>query len=59
MLDSEDDSDFNLGGTPIVDVMGLDAGTHTVGLRCGEILPDTRDLVIRNIGISVVELGFD
>ena len=56
---AEDDSDFDLGGTPIVDVMGLDAGTHTVGLRCRESLPDDSDIVIRNIGISVVELGFD
>jgi hypothetical protein len=56
---SEDDSDFFLGGVPIVDVMSLPAGTHTVGLRCKEVLPDDSDIVIRDIGISVVELGMD
>jgi hypothetical protein len=56
---SEDDSDYYLGGLPIIDVMSLDAGTHTIGLQCNEILPDDSDIVIRDIGISVVELGFD
>jgi hypothetical protein len=56
---SEDDSDYFLGGVPVVDVMNLGAGEHTYGLRCQEALPDDSDIVIRNIGISVVELGFD
>lgn len=56
---TEDDSDYFVGGIPIVDVMALDAGTHTVGLRCSEDLPDDSDIVIRDIGISVVELGID
>jgi hypothetical protein len=56
---SEDDSDFYLGGVPIVDVMTLTAGEHTVGLSCKEVLPDDSDIVIRDIGISVVELGAD
>ena len=58
-LRSEDDSDLDLGGVPIVDVMSLDAGTHTIGLQCSEVLPDDSDIVIHDIGISVVELGFD
>ena len=56
---SEDDSDYFLGGVPIVDVMSLDAGEHTIGLQCQEVLPDDSDIVIRDIGISVVELGVD
>ena len=59
LLGSEDDSDFYLGGVPIVDVMNLPAGNHTIGLQCRERIPDDSDIVIRNIGISVVELGFD
>jgi hypothetical protein len=59
-LRSEDDEDNSLGGTPIVDVMSLSAGSHTVGLECREDVPiDGRDFVARDIGISVVELGFD
>ena len=56
---SEDDSDFFLGGVPIVDVMSLEAGEHTIGLECLEVLPDDSDIVIRDIGMSVVELGID
>jgi hypothetical protein len=44
---------------PIIDVMALNAVTHTIGLQCSEVLPDDSDIVIRDIGISVVELGFD
>ena len=58
-LTAEDDSDFDLGGVPVVDVMSLDAGTHTIGLECNESIPDSRDIVIHDIGISAVELGFD
>jgi hypothetical protein len=58
-LISEDDDDFELGGVPFVDVMSLPAGTHTIGLSCNERIPDSNDIVIRDIGISVVELGFD
>ena len=59
VLWSEDDGDFSLGGKPIIDVMGLTAGTHTIGLRCSELAPDISDIVLEDIGISVVELGFD
>ena len=59
LLWSEDDGDFDLGGKPVVDVMNLAAGTHTIGLQCRELAADTSDIVLRDIGISVVELGFD
>jgi hypothetical protein len=58
-LSSEDDSDFSIGGVPVVDVMSLPAGTHTIGLECHEHQPEGKDLVIREIGMSAVELGFD
>ncbi|MGI9019260.1 MAG: hypothetical protein ACR2G3_00935 [Solirubrobacterales bacterium] len=58
-LSSEDDSDFSHGGVPVVDVMNLTAGNHTVGFECREHQPDGKDLVIRDLTISAVELGFD
>ena len=58
-ISTEDDSDFALGGIPVVDVIRLPAGTHTIGFECQEHQPDGKDLVIRNLTISVVELGFD
>lgn len=58
-LSSEDDSDFSIGGVPVVDVMSLPAGAHTIGLECHEHQPEGKDLVVRQIGISVIELGFD
>lgn len=58
-LSSEDDSDFSHGGVPVVDVMNLPAGEHTVGFECREHQPDGKDLVIRDLTMSVVELGFD
>lgn len=59
ILQSEDDSDYNIGGKPILDVMNLPAGTHTIGFRCDESAPDSFDIVIRDLYMSVVELGFD
>ncbi len=59
ILQAEDDSDYNIGGKPILDVMNLPAGTHTIGFRCDESAPDHFDIVIRNLYMSVVELGFD
>ncbi|MDQ3984969.1 MAG: hypothetical protein M3280_00490 [Actinomycetota bacterium] len=59
ILQSEDDSDYNIGGKPILDVMNLPAGTHTIGFRCDESAPDHFDIVIRDLYMSVVELGFD
>jgi hypothetical protein len=47
------------GATPIVDVLQLDAGTHTVSLWCAEFNSDDRDLVVTQLRIAVVELGLD
>ena len=58
-LSTEDDSDFAVGGIPVVDVIRLPAGTHRIGFECQEHQPDGKDLVIRDLTISVVELGFD
>jgi hypothetical protein len=49
----------DLGGIPVVDVLTLDAGDHTIGLRCAEGIPDSEDLEIREIRIAAVELGMD
>jgi hypothetical protein len=49
----------DLGGIPVVDVLTLDAGDHTIGLRCAESPPDFVDLEIREIRIAAVELGMD
>ena len=47
------------GATPIVDVLQLSAGTHTVSLWCSEHQPDDRDFVVFDLRIAVVELGLD
>jgi hypothetical protein len=47
------------GGIPVVDVLTLDAGPHTIGLRCNELLPDDHDIEIDHIRIAAVELGMD
>ena len=47
------------GGIPVVDVLTLDAGTHTIGLRCSELLADDHDIEINDIRTAAVELGMD
>lgn len=59
VLMSEDDSDYHIGGKPVVDVMSLPAGTHKIGFECNEQAPDHSDIVIRDLYMSVIELGFD
>jgi hypothetical protein len=49
----------SLGGIPVVDVVTLNAGTHTIGLRCQEQVPDDRDIQIKHIRLAAVELGMD
>ncbi len=58
-LQSEDDSDHNIGGKPVVDVMSLTAGTHTIGFTCREEAPSSSDIVIRDLHMAVIELAFD
>ena len=50
---------MQVGGTPIVDVLTLDPGTHTLGFECNENDPDTHDLEVEDIRIAAVELGID
>jgi hypothetical protein len=47
------------GGTPLVNVLTLNAGTHTIGLSCLEWFPDDSDIEIRDISLAAVELGID
>jgi len=49
----------SFGGIPVVDVISLPAGNHTIGLRCLEQSPDENDIEIRHIRLAAVELGFD
>jgi hypothetical protein len=60
-LISEDDSDYNLGGLPVAEVFNLGSGTHTLGFQCKEYQGSSNnsDLVIRQLHIAAVELGFD
>jgi hypothetical protein len=55
----EDVHDGPVGGTPVVDVIPLAAGTHTLGLRCHEVIPSDFDYVVEQVRIGVIELGFD
>ena len=59
-LIAEDDSDRIIGGPPILDVMSLPRGNPHSGVQLQRKLdPDNSDLVIRNLYMSVVELGVD
>jgi hypothetical protein len=58
-LHSEDDSDFNLGGIPVSDVLALGAGAHTIGFQCEEDAPNSSDIVIEQLRMMVIELAFD
>lgn len=49
----------SFGGIPVVDVISLPAGNHTIGLRCLEQSPDENDIEIRHIRLAAVELGMD
>jgi hypothetical protein len=58
-LQTEDDSDYSLGGIPVSDVFNLGAGSHTLGFQCLEAGPSFADIVIKNLHIAAIELGFD
>ena len=47
------------GATPIVDVLQLTGGSHTIGLWCSEFDPDDKDFVVTDLRMAVVELGID
>jgi hypothetical protein len=59
VLLSSDDDLSSYGGIPVVDVVSLDAGSHTIGLRCAEFQPDDSDIEIEEIRIAAVELAID
>ena len=47
------------GATPIIDVLQLSGGEHTVSLWCSENNPDDRDFVVFDLRMAVVELVLD
>ena len=59
VLQAADSDFFRVGGLPVVDVVTLDEGTHTIALRCKELNPDDRDIVFHEIRLAAVELGMD
>jgi hypothetical protein len=52
------DHTSEIGGSQ-VDVVGVDAGTHTFGFDCVEDGPDDHDLVVNYIDLALVQLGID
>jgi hypothetical protein len=59
VLWAQDQPFASLGGVPVVDVVTLNAGTHTIGLRCSERIPSDSDIEIADIRLAAVELGMD
>ena len=62
--DPSDPLFFDVGATPVVDVIPVSAGSHTLGLRCRqEPVPfaaeETDDFRLQQLRIAVVELEFD
>jgi hypothetical protein len=47
------------GATPVLDVIQLGAGNHTISLWCSEPTPDDNDFVVQDLRMGVVELGLD
>ncbi len=52
------DHTSEIGGSQ-VDVVGVDAGSHTFGIDCIEDGPDNHDLIVTNIDLAEVQLGID
>jgi hypothetical protein len=52
------DHTSEIGGSQ-VDVVGVDAGSHTFGFDCVEDGPDDHDLIVTNIDLAEVQLGID
>ena len=55
----EDHSLLSLGGPPVIDVITVDPGIHTLGLECNEGGPDSHDVEYADIRIAAVELAMD
>ena len=57
---SEEDSLATaLAGIPVVDVISVGPGAHTLGLICEEIAPDDHDVEYTDIRITATELAMD
>ncbi len=52
------DHTSEIGGSAI-DIVSVDAGTHTFGFDCFEFGPDNHDLVVTDIDLAEVQLGID
>jgi hypothetical protein len=52
------DHTSEIGGSQI-DVVDVDAGSHTFGFDCIEDGPDDHDLIVTNIDLAEVQLGID
>lgn len=55
----EDNPNLALGAIPVVDVISVGAGPHTVGFECEELNPDRHDIEYLDIRIAAVELAMD
>jgi hypothetical protein len=47
------------GAIPVVDVISVDPGSHTLGLICEEIDPDDHDIEYKEVRITATELAMD
>lgn len=56
---ARDQAFSSLGGIPVVDVISLGAGTHTIGLQCREEPPADNDIEIQDVRLAAVELAMD
>ena len=55
----EDNPRLSWAAIPVVDVISVGAGPHTVGLECEELNPDTHDIEYKEIRIAALELAMD
>ena len=56
---ARDQAFSRLAGIPVLDVISLGAGTHTIGLQCREEPPADSDIEIHDIRLAAVELAMD
>jgi hypothetical protein len=55
----EDNPRLSVAAIPVVDVVSVGTGSHTVGLECEELNPDTHDVEYKDIRIAALELAVD
>jgi hypothetical protein len=56
---TEDTVALEVAGTPVVDVITVGSGEHTLGFKCAEDVPDDHDIVYQDIRIAALELAMD